>query len=534
MPTPTAAARPSAPRPPAGWGAVVVALGVMAALALGGLAAPGRPFLLDDRVHLGVQPDANAGRGVVELMRLAHWQFIDGDALWRPLSKMVWTALGGGDHAGWPLALLSVVLAGATAGLLALALGRAMALRGAATAVAVVAAWPMLHPAALDVLVPYVGQSDLMAALGVVAAWVCFQRATAPALAVGGGGLLLALLAKESAAPAVVALPVMVLAGPGTRRRRWRAAAGVAAAAVMALAVWVGLRLLVVGAGASAMGYGGSWYAPGDRVVPTLEILGRYAAMAVNPLAIPQVDYSFLKQPGAHAGAWPFLGALVLTSGLAAVVALGWRRPARRANALALRRRRLAAAGLVWTVVFLLPYVHLVPIGALMAGRFLYLPLMGVAIAGGAWVAGRGHVARGATMILVGAWAVCFVVVLHGRVGEWRDAVALFTAEVARVPEHAFAWRSLAAAQQAAGDPEAALLSAREATRLWPSFAEGWLVHAQVARANRRRDEALAALDQARRLLGADHPEVRAEEDLWRRIDAGNHAIRGASEEPLP
>jgi hypothetical protein len=51
---------------------------------------------------------------------------------------------------------------------------------------------------------------------------------------------------------------------------------------------------------------------------------------------------------------------------------------------LVLRRRRgsLEVFGILWAALFLLPVLHVVPIGMLVADRFLYLPAMGIALAG--------------------------------------------------------------------------------------------------------------------------------------------------------
>jgi len=100
-------------------------------------------------------------------------------------------------------------------------------------------------------------------------------------------------------------------------------------------------------------------------------LLVRNLAALVLPVGLTG-DYQ--ADPAWRAGAWTpsaaYLGATFLVLAVA-----GWMVFRRR-------RRSLEAFGLLWAVLFLLPVLQFVPIGALMADRFLYLPAMGMALVG--------------------------------------------------------------------------------------------------------------------------------------------------------
>jgi tetratricopeptide (TPR) repeat protein len=99
-------------------------------------------------------------------------------------------------------------------------------------------------------------------------------------------------------------------------------------------------------------------------------LLVRHLMALVLPVGLTG-DYQ--ADPAWREGGWtPPAAYLVAT--LLVLAVTGW---------MIFRRRRgsLEVFGLVWAVLFLLPVLQFVPIGALMADRFLYLPAMGIALA---------------------------------------------------------------------------------------------------------------------------------------------------------
>lgn len=484
------------------WRALLWAVVAAAAVLVVLWPAGGRELALDDRAHLGVFPRANREANWIEVLGARHWQSQTTDNLWRPLPKAVWTVIGGRGVATPVFATgASVLLAALGAFFLAGAFGRSAPRWRWAGVGALV---PLAHPLSADVLIPFVGQADLMALGGVaLGLWAVLGRWRGVPWWVLGS-LLVAFHAKESAFPAAVALPVVaLLSGPGGPRVRRRRAAWVLGAAGMALVVRFAGQWIAVGT------LPGTWSGTGgtvmgtERAVGFQETVGRYA-WGLASLQVPQTDYSFLKQPESQAGYFPIFGVVTLTGWGVAMAWCAWPRRVTRANAVSLRRRRQGAAALLWVPLFLGPYLNLIPIGAIWAGRFALLPLAGIA-----WLLvlsfeeTRERIGRDAfrgVLLVLGTLLLVGFGMQHDRAREWISPMALWSAEVERVPAHAFAWKNLAAWQQQAGEPELALESVREATRLWPTFGEAWLARGQIERAAGRSADARASFARARGL----------------------------------
>ena len=122
---------------------------------------------------------------------------------------------------------------------------------------------------------------------------------------------------------------------------------------------------------------------------------------------------------------------------LVAIAAAGWR---------SWRQGGRLGLGLAWAAVALLPVSHLVPFRELLAEHYLYVPMMGVALAvtgvvdGAArrWPARQRWLAA-ATAVAVAALATRTVV----RNRDWRDRITLWSATVAVVPRCARAQYNL-------------------------------------------------------------------------------------------
>lgn len=130
------------------------------------------------------------------------------------------------------------------------------------------------------------------------------------------------------------------------------------------------------------------------------------------------------------------------------------------ALALAIRRNaRLAAFGLLFFLVNILPFAAVIPIGpALAADRYLYLPLLGLILAGlaaaGLWPAGgRAKAAGAALLCLLLAAEIALTVPLAKT---WRSSETLWTAVLQRFPKSETANLNLAQALLDRGEPAAA------------------------------------------------------------------------------
>ncbi len=102
------------------------------------------------------------------------------------------------------------------------------------------------------------------------------------------------------------------------------------------------------------------------------------------------------------------------------------------------RRRRLAAFGLAWFVLALLPTLQIVPHHVYRADRFLYLPLAGAAVVVAAGLgAARRPATRGMAAGLVGALLIVWGRLSAAQLPVWQDSLTLFGRHVTLHPDSA-------------------------------------------------------------------------------------------------
>lgn len=363
--------------------------------------------------------------------------------VWRPLAGH-WFGLlswGLGKNPYW------FHLGGALLHAVCAALTALLASRLAGPAAALPAAFLFaLHPAQAEAAA-YAGNSPgLLAAAGVLAALLLHDAGRRKAsVAVGAA----ALLCRESAA----VLPALVWAwdrvrGEPRAARAWAPHAG-------ALIAYLAARTVVLGAVAQREPWGGDW-------LTHYKLALRGLGIGFGHLAWPadlRVCYSLPEAGGAWAAAAAALAFLALCG--AALWGLRGRRP---------WGFGLALAGLAF-----LPVSNLVPVDALAADRFLYMPLAGLGLAFGAAAAAWTPLRRGAA---AAALSLAFLPPLLDAQLAWQDGFQLDLAAYAAAPDdpctplnlsaHYVNWgmlgraRSLAAA---AAGPESPSHLRREAER---------------------------------------------------------------------
>ncbi|MHC5020987.1 MAG: hypothetical protein ACYTGX_12930, partial [Planctomycetota bacterium] len=281
---------------------------------------------------------------------------------------------------------------------------------------------------------PIVGRADLLAAMGVIGACLAWLRYRDEGRAVwqfaAVGAFAAGLLAKESAAPFVLLVPLLDAWVVAPERRPARAAAVASYLPLAgAVVVWLLLRWLVLG--------GATLHQPGDGggFGATLLGFGRNLGWTVVLFVWPWWTHHILstlpKEAALHYPPmeWSVTGVLLL--GFAVSVALGW---------WALRRRAPVAA-FCWAaaVACWLPTSGLVPIGAGVALRFLFLPSVfaccGVALAVQA-VAARAGEHRARVMMGVGVGIALIGIALGGaHAAKWRDRLTFHESLLAQVPD---------------------------------------------------------------------------------------------------
>jgi tetratricopeptide (TPR) repeat protein len=125
------------------------------------------------------------------------------------------------------------------------------------------------------------------------------------------------------------------------------------------------------------------------------------------------------------------------------------------------RRRPWLCVGWFWFVVTLLPVIGLIQVGSqARADRYLYLPLVGVAIAAawtGAEFARHGERTRRFVLALAAAWLVFCGMLARGQVETWRDSVTLFEHARAVSGDHPIILVNLAEAHERAGNADRAI-----------------------------------------------------------------------------
>lgn len=268
-------------------------------------------------------------------------------------------------------------------------------------AAAVAAVFFAFHPLQAEA-VSYVGNAPgLLASAGVLGALLLHDSdRRGAALACGSA----ALLCRESAA----VLPVLVWAWDRARGekspRGWVPHAA-------ALAFYLGARTLALGSLAQRAPWGGDW--------PThLSLAARGLGVGLGHVAWPsglRACYSLPESGGATAAA----AALQAVAALAAGALWG-----------VLSGRRWGF-GLAFAAASLLPVSNLIPIDALAADRFLYMPLAGFAMALGAATARLRPLRRGAT---AAALALAFLPGLLERQLSWQDGFRLDLAAYSTAP----------------------------------------------------------------------------------------------------
>ncbi len=273
----------------------------------------------------------------------------------------------------------------------------------------------LVHPASAEPVAWIVARGDLLAAALSLAALHCHLSARRRPLLVAGSAVcyLLALFAKLSAAPLpLLALLVDRLAGreadegrPVGGRAAWRHLA------------WVVPPLVYFALRAAALptllpsGVSRTWHDPPGIAALFVAgaILFRYAVIFLLPAGLC-ADYSAdpvffprLLSSVAENAAVPLMAAGLLALLAAAVIA----------------RRRLPwfTFGALWLFAALIPVSQVVPIGAVMADRYLYLPAAGGVAALAAAVLALPRLRLACALAIL----ACFSAVTVDREAVWRD-----------------------------------------------------------------------------------------------------------------
>ncbi len=311
----------------------------------------------------------------------------------------------------------------------------------------------MLHPVQSEAVVWVSGRDNLLALFFLLGTWLArlryrqSQRRTWWCLSLLS--FILALLSKETAAAFVFALPLLDYISTarerGAQHRLWLEYLVWTAV----VAAYVLLRFWLLG----KMAHRGYWGGAGlSNGLTMLWVLAQYIRLTVLPLWL-RVDYVVAPVTSLRDGRW-IVGAALLI-GLSTAVwrygAKGW---------------PLLAWG--WFLIMLLPVANLIPIAAVMAERFLYIPMVGAALAGGRLLA---QFPRRTMWIASGLILSLMLGLSVKRSWEWQDPGRFWRIETIRSPQSAIAWNNLGHHYYRRGEMVEAEQCFRQAVSLNPLLA---------------------------------------------------------------
>ena len=447
--------------------------------------------------------------------------------LYRPMTTLSYlfnyAALGNGPHpAGYHA--LNLALHGLNVALV-YALGLAI-LGDGFPALALAALWAV-HPALVESVTNIVGRADLLAGLGVLAGLLSYVRLR---LATGGrriawlavlvGAQTVALFSKESGA----VLPFLLLLYDFTwpRAETWRRRVGAYAALMVPFGAFFYLRWqlhsqMVVPFAENPLIGAGFW----TPRMTAVKVVGKFLWLFIWPARLT-ADYSFHAVPLFGWRPWEWedakaVLALAATAGLI-LVAVRFR-----------RRNRPLFFLLGFFLVALAPVSNLViPIGSIMAERFLYLPSVGLA---GCAVVVAGEIARraglrwtGLKWVALGLACLGFGLRTYARNFDWRDDESLWTSAITAYPEAARPYNNLGNVLLARSDLPGAAAQFEAALRIRPDYAEAhYNLGKTLAQMPGRLPEAIAEYEAALR----DRPDYSPKlHYTYAHVSLGNALLR--------
>jgi tetratricopeptide (TPR) repeat protein len=310
----------------------------------------------------------------------------------------------------------------------------------AAPAFGMAALWG-LHPVLTESVTNIVGRADLLAALGVLAGLLCYAKAAGRARAVWLAGMAasqaIGIFSKESAVvlPGLMLLYDLIRTDGATWRRRVPAYA----LASLPLLAWFVMRArlhshMVIPFADNPLVNAGFV----NSRLTAFRVIGDYVSLFFWPARL-SADYSFNAVPlfGAAASSLDNALALVAFAGCLAAAAL--------IAILALRARPAEKPLLFFPSVFLIALVPtsnlIVPIGSIMAERFLYLPAIGLA---GLAVSTLFAFRRPRILWALAVPCLAFAARTYTRNLDWKDDLSLWSSAVQVVPSSARAHYDLA------------------------------------------------------------------------------------------
>lgn len=455
-------------------------LAVAAAAALAAAPAVRNGFALDDVVLVRDNPAIRSLASVPSLFMRPFWDNPGEQyGLYRPVTATSYAlnrAATGPSPAGFHA--VDVALHALVAALAWLVYRRAGTCYGTAFFGALLFA---THPVHVEAFANIAGRAELLAATGVLAAWL-LHRSGRPALA--ASAWLAALLSKESAllAPALFFLDDALRPADERPRRAWLAyGVALGAAILLRVAALGGLH----GAESAVFldnpaAHAGTF----PRIATALFCQARHVGLFLWPRTLVS-DYSYDAIPVVRSLADPRAllgGAFALAFATLAVFA--WRR----------RHRPVILALAAWALFFLPSSNLLFATGTIFGERLAYLPTLGACLLLG-HLAASVKARRGAVAAVVGALALALAARGWARIPAWKDNLTLATTDVAVQPRSARLQAGAGIFLEEAGRDRDAEQALERAVAIWPDYAQARYNLAVLLVRRGARDEAIAHLE---------------------------------------
>ena len=420
-------------------------------------------FVLDDETAVRDNPIVHR-LDLVEIFTSDYWAGYHGDraGLYRPLTVLTFAvnyAIGGRHPFSYHL--VNAILHGLVVLMLFRVIEHATRKRPLAVLGALIFA---SHPVLSEAVSGLVGRADLLAALFSLLATKLQIRSRARFSFSAGLIFIAALLCKESA----IALPALLLLFNCQQYRAFfhRCHLPVCLQYGSLTAIYLAWRWYVLGGltvpGISELDNPLIILEPGLRLLNASLVIGKYLKLLILPIGL-SADYSFAALP-LQMSLWSRTTLYVVAAG----AALAW------LGVMSWRRLPWLFVGGAWTAITLLPVSNLfVPVGAMMAERFLYLPACGFSMAAAAaFRSASARLSPPVSMAVVLSYLCAFSLLTVGRTQVWRDNLTLFGATSERYPGSARAWRALGGAKLDVGDRRGALEAWQRALEIYPGYYE--------------------------------------------------------------
>jgi Flp pilus assembly protein TadD len=313
-----------------------------------------------------------------------------------------------------------------------------------------------VHPVHTDAVTALVGRAELMAAFFVFIAFISYLHYRGSGrsrfYALSLAAFFLALLSKENA----IVLPVLIVVHDVLSHvfikkdrpvRVVKACLGLFCVAALYLAV----RYQVIGGiGPASDAVVLAGVPAVTRLATMVTVFGTYLKLLVFPLGLQAYYDDCFPMAGS------LLAPIVILSGLALIAAA--------AIAVYLyRKKSMALFPLLWIFIGLLPVSQIIPIGALMAERFLYLPSAGFSILAAAglhalWRRGsrRFTVMIGFVVFLVALLMVWSVWTIR-RNRVWKDPARFWSTLARDAPQSGMALYNMGVVRMMAGEKDEAI-----------------------------------------------------------------------------